>query len=63
MVHVVDKHAVGLSLPAGTVISDAGSIVTLGDLVMNFRLYWVRASEDLTPPPSRKRSSICGSVG
>ena len=54
-----NQESVGLRLPAGTVTSDVGSTVTLGGIVVNLCFYRVRASGDLTPPPSRKTLDLC----
>ena len=55
----VEWVSVGLSVPAATVTSDVVSTVSLGcTAVMNLYFYRARASESLTPPPSRRRSSI-----
>lgn len=54
-----DEDYVSSSLPAMTGINDAGRTVTLGGIVMIFCFYRVRASEDRTPPSSRKCPSIC----
>ena len=47
-----------------TITSDVGGTATLGGIAMNLvSILMAPASEQFTPPPSRKRPSFCVSAG
>ena len=47
-----------------TIASDVGGTATLGGIAMNLvSILMAPASEQFTPPPSRKRPSFCVSAG